>query len=103
MTTLQVLLGQLKDNARSGTRKQISLQEQQQIVALASEKPADYGVEITCWTHEMLAKVAIGQGIVGKISSRHVGNILKKANCTPTNPGTGFSLGLKTGKHSLDR
>ncbi len=98
---LQELLSHLRDNPRSGTRKRISLEEEQQIVALASEQPRDYGVEMTCWTHEMLAKVAIGQGIVEKISSRHVGNILKKANYTPTSPRTGSSPGLKTGKHSL--
>jgi transposase len=86
---LQVLLSLLRDLPRSGTRKQISLEQEQQIVALASEKPADYGVEMTGWTHEMLAKVAIAQGIVEKVSSRHVGNILKKANCNPTNRSTG--------------
>jgi transposase len=90
---LQVLLGKLKDEPRSGTRKQISLAAEQQIVALASEKPQDYGVEMTGWTHQMLAKVAIAQGVVAKISSRHVGNILKKANCNPTSQRTGFSPG----------
>ena len=98
---LQELLSHLRDNPRSGTRKRISLEEEQQIVALASEQPQDYGVEMTSWTHEMLAKVAIGQGIVGKISSRHVGNILKKANCNPTSRSTGSSPESKTGKHSL--
>ncbi len=44
---LQQLLSHLVDNPRSGAPKQISLEEQQQIVALASEKPADYGVEMT--------------------------------------------------------
>lgn len=75
---LQMLLGHLRDLPRSGTRKRISLEEEQQLVALASERPEDYGVEMTNWTHEMLAKTAIAQGIVQKISSRHVGNILKK-------------------------
>lgn len=98
---LQELLSHLRDNPRNGTRKRISLEEEQQIVALASEQPRDYGVEMTSWTHEMLAKVAIGQGIVEKISSRHVGNILKKANCNLTSRNTGSSPESKTGKHSL--
>lgn len=98
---LQELLSHLRDNHRSGTRKRISLEEEQQIVALASEQPQDYGVEMISWTHEMLAKVAIGQGIVEKISSRHVGNILKKANCNPTSRNTGSFPGLKTGKYLL--
>lgn len=74
----KVLLDQLRDLPRSGTRKQISLAQEQQILALASEKPSDYGIEMTHWTHEMLAQTAIVRGIVPKISSRHVGNILKK-------------------------
>lgn len=100
---LQVLLGLLRDLPRSGTSKQISLEQQQQIVALASEKPAEYGIEMSCWTHQMLAKVAIAEGIVEKVSSRHVGNILKKANCSPISPSTGFFQGLKTGRHLRSR
>jgi transposase len=99
----QVLLDQLRDLPRSGTKKQISLAQEQQIVALASEKPQDYGVEMTSWTHEMLAKVAIGRGIVEKISSRHVGNILKKTSYSPTNQSTGCFPESKTGKHSRYR
>lgn len=98
---LQVLLSHLRDLPRSGTRKQISLEEEQQIVALASEKPEDYGVEMTNWTHEMLAKTAIAQGMVRKISSRHVGNILKKTYYNHTSRRTGSFQGSKTGKHSL--
>lgn len=97
---LKVLLDGLRDLPRSGTKKQISLQEEQQIVALASEKPQDHGLEITHWTHEMLAKVAIAKGILKKISSRHVGNILKKTSSSPTKQNTGSFPGLKTGKPS---
>ncbi len=99
----QVLLDQLRDLPRSGTKKQISLEQEQQIVALASEKPRDYGVEMSSWTHEMLAKVAIGRGIVQQVSSRHVGNILKKTSYSPTNRRTGCFPELKTGKHSRYR
>lgn len=98
---LQVLLDHLRDLPRSGTRKRISLEEEQQIVALATEEPKDYGVEMSSWTHEMLAKVVIAQGIVEKISSRHVGNILKKKSCNRTSRNTGSSRESKTGKHSL--
>lgn len=85
----QVLLNQLRDSPRSGTRKQISLAAEQQIIALASEKPQDYGVEMSSWTHQMLAKVAIAQGIVKQVSARHVGNILKKTSSSPTSRRTG--------------
>lgn len=98
---LEVLLNHLRDLPRSGTRKTITLEEEQQIVALASEKPQDYGVEMTNWTHQMLAKVAIGRGMVHKISSRHIGNILKKTSYSRTNPNTGSFQRSKTGKHLL--
>lgn len=98
---LQVLLHHLRDLPRSGTRKRITLEEEQQIVALASERPKDYGIEMNSWTHEMLAKAAIAQRIVGKISSRHIGNILKKVSYSPTSRSTGSFRESKTGKHSL--
>lgn len=75
---LQEMLKRLDDLPRSGAPKRITLAQEQQIVALACEKPADYGVEMTDWTLEMLAKVAIAQGIVESISPQYVGGILKK-------------------------
>lgn len=100
---LQVLLTHLRDLPRSGTRKQISLEAEQQIVALASEKPQDYGIEMSNWTQQMLATVAIAQGIVKQISSRHVGNILKKTNCSHTSRSTGSFPGSKTGRALLKK
>jgi putative transposase len=75
---LREMLKSLNDLPRSGTPKRITLAQEQQIVALACEKPTDYGVEMTNWTLEMLAKVAIAQGILESISPRYVGEILKK-------------------------
>jgi hypothetical protein len=72
------LINTLKDLPRSGAPKIITLAQEKQIIALACRKPADYQVEMTDWTHEMLAKVAIAKGIVASISSRQVGRILKK-------------------------
>ncbi len=43
----QMLLSHLRDLPRSGTPKRITLQEEQLLIALASEKPEDYGVEMT--------------------------------------------------------
>lgn len=100
---LQVLLEKLRDLPRSGTRKRITLQEEQQLVALASEAPQEYGVEMSCWTHEMLAKVAMARGIVKQVCGRHVGNILKKTSYSPTNLSTGCFPKSKTGKPSLPR
>lgn len=75
---LEWMLGSLHDLPRSGTPRKITLAQEQQIVALACEKPEDYGVAMTNWTHEMLAKVAVAQSIVESISTSYVGVILKK-------------------------
>ena len=68
----------LQDKARSGSPKRITLSQEQQIIALACEEPIDFQIEMTNWTHEMLAHVAISKGIVSSISSRQVGRVLKK-------------------------
>jgi len=54
------------------------LEQKQQLIALACENPQDYGLEITDWTYEMLAKTAIAKMIVETISPSHLGKILKK-------------------------
>jgi hypothetical protein len=75
---LQRMLVAVQDLPRSGAPQRIGTAQKQQIVALACEKPESYGVMMTDWSHEMLAKVAMAQGIVKTISRRHVGGILKK-------------------------
>lgn len=72
----------LKDAQRSGAPKTFSLVQRKQIVALCCESPKDYGLEMTDWTHEMLAKTAIAKGIVRSISPSHLGKILKKSSLT---------------------
>lgn len=78
----QELLGRmisvLRDKQRSGTPKRITLAQEQQIVALACEKPEDYGIEMTQWNRKMLAHVAKSKGIVKTISPRYISEILKK-------------------------
>lgn len=54
----------LSDYSRSGAPIRISLEEKQQLVALACKKPQDFGIPITPWNREMLAKVAMAEGIV---------------------------------------
>jgi hypothetical protein len=68
----------LSDNPRSGAPERISLAEKQNLVALACQNPKDFGVPITQWSHEMLAKVAMAKGLVERISPRYVGEVLKK-------------------------
>lgn len=75
---LEKMLELLSDEARVGAPEQITLAEKQQIVALACEKPEDHGIPMTQWNREMLAKVAMAEGIVEKISPRYISEILKK-------------------------
>jgi transposase len=72
------ILSHLEDAPRSGAPKTFTLSQTQQIVALACQKPTEHGIEMTTWTHEMLAHVAMSKGIVKTISSRYVGILLKK-------------------------
>jgi putative transposase len=51
--------------------------QKQQITALACRKPQDYGIPITQWNREMLAQVAMAQGIVETISPRYISELLK--------------------------
>ena len=75
---LERMLLVLKDQPRSGAPKEITLAQEQQIIALACEKPEDHCIPMTQWNREMLAKIAKAKGIVKKISPRYVSVILKK-------------------------
>jgi len=75
---LDKMLEILSDHVRSGAPIRISLKEKQQLVALACKKPQDFGIPITQWNREMLAKVAMAEGMVEKISPRYVSEVLKK-------------------------
>jgi hypothetical protein len=75
---LKEIIRILSNKSGQGNPGRISLSQKEQIVALACEDPEKQGIPMTNWTHQMLAHVAISKGIVDNISSRHVGNILKK-------------------------
>jgi putative transposase len=78
------ILGFLQDLPRSGTPNKFTVSQQQQIVALACDKPERHGLAVTNWTHERLAETAASKGIVLKISSRQVGRILKNTPIATT-------------------
>ncbi len=75
LTTALLLF--LKDLPRSGVPPKFTEAQRKQIVALACTKPTNHGIEMTEWTHEMLALTAQSKGIVDKISKSHVRLILK--------------------------
>ncbi|MCB0837403.1 MAG: helix-turn-helix domain-containing protein [Bacteroidetes bacterium] len=72
------LVALLQDLPRPGSPKTFTLAQEQQIVALACDSPHHHGWEMTDWTHQMLAHVAMAKGIVASISSSQIGRILKK-------------------------
>ena len=75
---LKMIEDTLSDKPGRGTTKRITLEQEEQIRALACTKPTEHGIQMTNWTNEMLTQVAKAKGIVDKISVRSVGNILKK-------------------------
>ncbi len=76
---LKRMLAILSDAPRSGSPVRISLAEKQRLMALACQKPEDFGIPLTQWNREMLSQVAQQQGLVKKISPRYVGKLLKNA------------------------
>lgn len=79
---LSRMLSVLEDAPRSGAPVRISMAQKQQITALACRKPEDYGIPVTQWNREMLAQVAVSQGIVETISPRYVSELLKNQRTT---------------------
>lgn len=72
-----------KDLFRSGKPKKFSVAQEKQIVALACDQPSNHAIEMTDWSHKMLAITAQAKGIVESISPAQVGRILKN-RATPT-------------------
>ena len=78
------IVERLQDLPRPGAPDTFTPEQLCQIVALACEKPEQYGRPITHWTNKELAAEAIKQGIVESISAGYVGQLLKKRH--PTTP-----------------
>ncbi len=80
---LKMIKEVLSDKPRSGAPKLITMESEELIVALACDKPTNHDIEMSQWTHEMIAHVAMAKGFVDQISKSHVGNILKKKAKAP--------------------
>ena len=87
---LQSLLAVIRDRPRSGAPSRIGMEQKQRLMALACEKPQDYGYVMTDWTHQSLAAAAVQEGAVERISASYVGRLLKKTRCSLINPNTGY-------------
>jgi putative transposase len=68
----------LADGPRPAAPAKFPPEQVCQMIALAYEKPADSGRPISQWSHRELADEIEGRGIVGSISPRHAGRLLKK-------------------------
>jgi hypothetical protein len=75
---LRRLLSVLEDAPRSGRLKTITVEQEQQLVALSCEKPSQYGLPHSKWTYDLLRQKAIEKGIVEEISAQYISVILKK-------------------------
>lgn len=73
----------LQDAERSGAPATFSLEQILQLFAMACEKPEIYGRPISHWTARELASEMVKQGIVERISPRHVGRLLEEATLKP--------------------
>ena len=68
----------LADAPRSGAPATFSAEQVCAIVALACEPPSASGCPITHWSQSALARAAVERGLVGQISQRSVGRMLKR-------------------------
>ena len=69
----------LADAPRSGAPATFSAEQVCAIVALACEPPSASGRPITHWSQSELAREAVKRGLVGSISQRSVGRMLKSS------------------------
>lgn len=73
----------LQDQERVGTPVKFSMEQVIELFALACSPPEDYGRPISHWTPRELADEIMKQGIIERISVRHVGRLLEEAELKP--------------------
>jgi transposase len=73
----------LQDAPRPGAPATFTLEPITQLYALACAPPEQYGRPISHWTPPELADELVKQGIVERISPRHVGRLLTEAELKP--------------------
>ncbi len=70
----------LKDAERPGAPTKFTTEQVLKLFAIACEEPEKYGKPISHWTSRELAEVMSEQGVVEKISKRHVGRLRGRSN-----------------------
>jgi CRISPR/Cas system CSM-associated protein Csm2 small subunit len=79
---LEAMLKVLQDQAGRGVKSNFTLEQEEQVVAMACKKPTDFDLPYENWTQQLLAKAAVEQGIVEQISQSKICTILKKRAAT---------------------
>ncbi len=74
----------LVDAPRSGAPARVTAEQVCRIVALACEPPGQSGRPISQWTGREIADEVVQRGIVGRLSPRHAGRLLKRGPSSPT-------------------
>lgn len=74
-------------DADPGAPATFSLEQILQLFALACEKPQTYERPISHWTPRELASELVKEGIVKRISPRHLGRLLAEASLKPHSSG----------------
>lgn len=77
----------LQDEERSGAPTTFEPEQVLHLFKLACDAPGDYGRPISQWTNRELADEMVKQGIVSRISARHVGRLLAEADLKPHQSG----------------
>lgn len=74
----------LTDAPRPGAPATFTEEQKRQIIAVAARKPADEGIPVTHWSHDILAQTVVDKGIVKTISPAHIGRFLKECSIATT-------------------
>ena len=76
----------LSDAPRSGSPGHITAEEQCAVIALACKPPRDRGLPLSHWSAADLAREALRQGLVERLSPRTAGRFLKRRRPQAASP-----------------
>ena len=76
----------LSDAPRCGAPCRITAEEHCAIIALACKRPRDCGVALSHWSASDLAREALRQGLVERLSPRSAGRFLKRCGSQAASP-----------------
>ncbi len=74
----------LNDRPRSGKPSRYTDEQIVKILEIACRNPEEFGYEVSHWSLNLLAKVAVKEGIVDSISAKRVSDFLKYGENPPT-------------------